>query len=140
MSRTVDLDLTKVWWQQSHGDITAFGTWFGRDRRPAIVLLPTARIGALNVVPCVVPLDGAWRWADDGDPRHCARVSFLFAQSMGLTAYNQFTLMRITGIIQGHLGDLLTMPPKPTERHVVADAVRTDQYGRQHHSEIAEHV
>lgn len=140
MTPQYDLDLTQVAFEKHYGDITIFGTWFGKDRRPALVLMPTAYIGVPGVTPCVVPLSHAWRWTDIGEPQHCARVSVMFAESLGLSPHNIPTLMRITSIIRDHVGDLLMIPPKPTERVVVADAVRTDQDGREHHSEVFAHV
>lgn len=143
MTPRYDLDLTQVHFQQTYGDITLFGTWFGEQRRPALVLMPTFAIGqdVIRVTPCVVPLASAWCWdRERGDPRHCARISIMFAQSLGLSAHNSATLMRITTIIQDNLGELLGMPPKPTEALVVADAIRTDEYGREHHSEVIENV
>lgn len=141
MTPQYDLDLTQVHFQRTFGDITLFGTWFGEQRRPALVLLPTYMIGYAGVVPCVVPLASAWKWAEEtGDPRHAARISRMFAQSLSLSPDNIATLMRITTIIRDHIGDLIAIPPKPTECRVVADAIRTDEDGRQHHSEVIEHV
>lgn len=136
-----DLDLTQVHFQLTYGPITLFGTWFGAERKPALVLLPTTKIGREEAIPCVIPLASAWKWAEStGDPAHAARVSVMFAQHMGLDAYNPHQVIRITSIVRDHIGDLLAIPPKPTERVVVADAVRTDEHGREHYSEISEHV
>ncbi len=141
MTPQFDLDLTKVHFQRTYGDITLFGSWFGQDRRPALVLMPTHRIGWSGVVPCVVPLASAWKWAPEtGDPAHAARISLMFAERLSLTPHNPMTCMRITTIVRDAIGDLLTIPPKPTETVVVADAIRTDEDGKQHHSEVVEHV
>lgn len=136
-----DLDLTQAHFERICGDITVFGTWFGAKRVPALVLLPTARVGHDRVTPCVVPLQSSWLWArETGDPRHCARVSALFAESLGFNAHNAFMLMRITSLIQDHLGDLLTIPPKPSQTYVAADAILTDENGKERHAEILDHV
>lgn len=136
-----DLDLTQVHFERPMGDITLFGTWFGAERKPALVLLPTSKIGREGPIPCVIPLASAWRWAEStGDPKHCARVSVMFAHHMGFDPFNPHVVIRITSLIRDHIGDLLSIPPKPTERVVVADAVRTDEHGREHHSEISENV
>lgn len=143
MTPQFDLDLTQVHFQRTYGDITLYGTWFGEHRRPALVLIPTYLIGLdrYKVVPCVVPLANAYLWAKEtGDPRHCARVSKMFAEHLSLTAHNAMTLMRITTIIQDNLGELLAIPPKPAETYVAADAIRTDEHGKQHHAEILDHV
>lgn len=141
MTEPYDLNLTHVHFQRICGDITVFGTWFGGDRRPALVLLPTARIGHDRVMPCVVPLASAFAWdRRTGDPRHCARVSALFAENLGLNPHNAFTLMRITSLIQDHMGDLLSIPPKPAETYVAADACFTDEHGTTRYAEILDHV
>lgn len=135
------LDLTRYRWRQQHGDITAFGTWFGeKERRPAIVLVPSYSEGYEKTTPCVVPIDAAWLWAERlGDARHAARASYEFARHLGLEN-SVLTCMRITDIIRGHLGDLLTMPPEPVEKVAVADAVLTHASGRQTHREVLDRV
>lgn len=135
-----DLDLTQTHFERRYGDVTAFGTWFGKDRRPALVLVPTNKLGSEYIVPCVVPISQAWVWDENtGDGAHCARVSCLFATNMGF-GFDTMKIMKITSIIRDCIGDLLNIPPKPTERIVVADAIRTDEHGKEHHSEIVENV
>lgn len=135
-----DLDLTQTHFTRQYGDITVFGTWFGKDRKPALVLVPTNKLGSEYLVPCVVPLSQAWLWDEkDGDGAHCARVSCIFATNMGFN-FDTMKIMKITSLIRDNLGELVNIPPKPTETHVVADAIRTDSSGKQHHSEIIEHV
>ena len=135
------LDLTKNHGTRTFGDITVFMTWHGSKQEPCIVLMPTAKIGHENVVPCVVALSTAWAWAEEtGDGRHCARWSLMFAKWLGFNPHNVNDVMRITSVVRNCLGDLLTIPPRPNEKVVVADAIRTDEYGRQHHSEIVENV
>jgi hypothetical protein len=135
-----DLDLTQVHFERPYGDITLFGTWFGKDRKPALCLVPTAKLGTEYITPCVVPMSQAWVWDEkDGDGAHCARVSCLFATNLGF-GFDTMKIMKITSIIGDNIGDLINIPPKPTEAVVVADAIRTDQSGKQHHSEIIENV
>lgn len=135
-----DLDLTQTHFERNCGDITLFGSWFGKDRMPALVLVPTNKLGSEYIVPCVVPLSQAWVWDETtGDGAHCARVSCLFATNMGF-GFDTMKIMKITSIIRDNIGELINIPPKPTERIVVADAIRTDEYGREHHSEIVENV
>lgn len=135
-----DLDLTQVHFERSYGDITAFGTWFGKERRPALVLVPTNKLGSEYITPCVVPMKQAWLWDEKtGDGAHCAHVSCLFATNLGF-AFDTMKIMKITSIIRDNIGELVNIPPKPTEAVVVADAIRTDESGKQHHSEIIENV
>lgn len=140
MTPRYDLDLTQVQFEHRYGDITLFGTWFGQERRPALVLVPTAMIGHPGVVPCVVPLKHAWMWSKLGDPAYAVINSYHFANSLGLAAHDPMTCMRITTVIQDNLGELLKIPPKPTERTVVADAIRVTEDGREQHSEVTENV
>lgn len=137
------LDLTRCHFTKAHGDITVFGTWLLQQNgaTPALVLLATAKVGNENAIPCIVPLSTAWAWSEEiGDPRHAAQRSYWFAANMGLNAHNIATVMRVTSIIRDHLGDLLSIPPRPHDKVVVADAIRTDQYGKEHHSEVIERV
>lgn len=136
-----DLDLTQYHWVREYGDITVFGTWFGRERAPALVLVPTNKLGSEYVIPCVVPLAAAWAWDDErGDGAHCARTCVLFAANLGFNPSDHMRLFKIRSIIADNVGELVLIPPKPTEAVVVADAIRTDEYGREHHSEIIENV
>ena len=51
------------------------------------------------------------------------------------------TIHKIGSAIRDCLSDLISMPPKPVlDRVVVADAIRTDENGREHHAEISENV
>lgn len=135
----IALDLSRYAWRQQHGDITAYGTWFGTEtRRPVLVLVPSYRSGAEKVTPCIVPLESAWAWDESiGDPRHCARTSAEFVAHLGL-GRGMYQAFRVARIIRDHLGDLLSMPPEPVELIEVGDAIRTDEHGRQHHSVIRE--
>lgn len=138
-----DLDLTKYQFRRVYGDITVFGTWFGEHRRPALVLIPTLKEGRAGVTPCVVPLASAYLWHIDqscGDPAHTARVSRMFAEALGMNPHNPRDCVRIVLVVQDCLDDLIKIPPKPTEKVVAADIIRTDQYGREHHAEVIDHV
>ena len=137
------LDLTKYWERRTHGDITAFYTWLytGEDYEPALVLVPTYRQHHEKTTPCVVPLRNAWKWDEYlGDPAGCARTCYQFADFLGLNQLSAMTCQRIASIIRDGLGDLVSIPPKPTERKVVADAIITDHNGRQRHAEVLDNV
>jgi len=123
MEPRYDLDLTKYAFRHQRGDITVYGTWFGKDQQPALVLVQSGTEERGFVVPCVVPLASAW-----------------LAHALRLTANNIATCMRITTLIRDHIGDLASIPVKPTESIVVADALRTDQYGKTQHAEVREDV
>ena len=136
-----DLDLTQSHFQRTYGNLTVFGTWFGKDRTPALAIVQTMLIGKPDVIPCIVPLASAFMWDErTGDGAHCARTSISFAESLGLNAYDVRSGLKVTHVIRDCLGDLLSMPVKPTERIVFGDAVITEENGKQHHAEIADHV
>lgn len=135
----VAIDLRFWHTRRTFGPITCYATWFGRAHLPCLVLIPTAHIGHEHATPCVIPVTAAWAWAEEtGDPVHAARTSAQFASIMGFSSIND--ALRITSIVRECMGDLLTIPPKPVEREVVADAIITDQHGRQRHTEIMDDV
>lgn len=135
------LDLTRYHHKRKHGDITAVYTWFGEELRPALVLIPTHRQHHEKTTPCVIPLENAWKWDEHvGDPAGCARTCYAFAGYLGLDPLSSMTLQRIASIIRDGLGELLNIPPKPDERIVVADAVITDEHGKQRHHEVLSDV
>lgn len=135
------LDLTRYHHKRQHGDITAVYTWFGEELRPALVLIPTYRQHHEKTTPCVIPLENAWKWDEYvGDPAGCARTCFQFAGYLGLDPLSSMTCQRIASIIRDGLGELLTIPPKPDERIVVADAIVTDERGKQRHLEVMSDV
>lgn len=137
------IDLTRYHARFRHGDLTVFLTWGGDTFHPCLVIVPAFAEGHERVTPCVVPLRMAWAWSEAiGDGRHCALTAYRFCQQLRITP-SVNACMRLTSIVRSHIGDLLTMPPATGlhfERVVVADAIRTDQSGRERHSEISERV
>lgn len=135
------LNLAHYHWRQQHGDITIYGTWYGENLRPCLVLIPTyKRKGQGQWGPCVVLVDDAHLWAvDTGSPFYVQQHAVKFAMSLGFEPSPQLCA-RIANLIDEHIGDLLTIPPKPAERHVVADAIITSESGQQRHIEITDHA
>lgn len=135
------IDLAQTHSQRTFGDITALFTWVGAEKKPALVLAPTMRLGNdKEYVPPVIPMENSWIWDEErGDGASCACNCALFAQALGLPEDIR-SAMKVMSVIRECIGDLIKMPPKPTERVVVADAIRTDESGKEHHSEIAENV
>lgn len=135
-----DLDLTKYHQRRTLGDITLFLTWFGPKHERCLILIPTAKEGHEGVIPTGIMEKDAWLWDEKiGDGRYCARRTVEMLQCLGM-AFSMTRAQRVTDIIRSHLEDLARMPPKPTERKVVADAIVTHESGRQEHSEIVENV
>ncbi len=86
-----------------------------------------------------------YRWNPDDkdvDPRGCAALVMQFLHENGLDSGDILHAhMRVMSFIHDHLGDLLNMPPKPTNLVVVADAFRTDlETGKTTHQEIVKRV
>jgi hypothetical protein len=136
-----DLNLAESKFVKTRGDLILYGSWFGEDLRPCLVVIPAVRA---NPVPLVVDLDTAYKWNPDDrdvDPRGAAFLVMQFLQCNGMSYANPITHMRVISLIHDHLGDLLAMPPKPTSLIVVADAFRTDiETGKTVHSEIVKYV
>jgi len=138
--RQFALDLTRYHERYTHGDLTVFMTWFGDELTPCLVIVPSHIEGHENVTPCVVLQRDAWLWAESiGDPRHTARSSHDFCKHLRL-ATEPMNCIRIMSIIRNHIGDLLHVPPAPFERVVVADVLRIDADGKEHHSEVTDRV
>lgn len=138
--REFALDLTRYHERYVHGDLTVFLTWIGDTLLPCLVIVPSYYEGHERVAPCVVLQTGAWKWSEAiGEPRDCALTSYQFAQHLRMST-DPRTVIRITSIIRDHIGDLLAVPPAPFERIVVGDAIRRDQDGREHYSEISDRV
>lgn len=137
-----DLDLTQSAFVKSRGDLTLYGSWFGRKLRPCLVVLPTVFFH--QPTPLVIQLDDAWRWNPDDPDVDVGRNAMLvmrFLTANGMDYANHITHMRVISLIHDHLGDLLTMPGKPLNTVVVADAFRTDHdTGKTTHQEIIQRV
>jgi hypothetical protein len=136
------LDLTQYHRRYERGDITVFLTWFGGKHKPVMVLVNANALGTDQCLPAVIPQENAWIWSEEhGSAKEAARSAFVFATAMGLSRYNQITLIRITSVIRDYIDDLVQMPVKPTSEVVVADAFRTDrETGKVTHQEIISRV
>lgn len=130
MTRQHFLDLNHYAWRQKHGDIEAFGTWCGDERRPCMVLLRdgTYGLGFQRVTPVVILMDDIWVY-DEREGRGFEALSRAMGlcEPLGLSPSltNQF---RVLGIIRGHMEDVIRIPPRyATDRHAVADFTMTDR-------------
>ena len=137
-----DLNLTESHFVKVRGELTMYGSWYGDRLRPCLAIVPTFRN---DKTPLLVELDSAYRWNPDDkdvDPRGCAALVMQFLHENGLDSGDILHAhMRVMSFIHDHLGDLLTMPPKPTNLVVVADAFRTDhETGKTTHQEIVKRV
>lgn len=136
------LDLTQFHFTHTRGDLTIYGTWYGKQLQQCLVIVPTFRVE--KCVPLIIDVDDAYKWNTD-DWRSEPVINRLYINSFldqnMMDPGNTFTAMKVMTLIHDHLGDLLHIPPKPTTAVVVADAIRKDHdTGREHHTEVIEHV
>lgn len=136
----IALDLTQYHFKRDRGDITVFGTWFGKELEPVLVLMPTRSVSRPH--PCVVTLKTAWLWSPKhGDMAHMLEFAGTFAAFLGFDPLNKKQVFRIISIIQDELIDVLGMPLKPVTEFVAADAIHTDHAtGKVIHREIIDRV
>lgn len=139
------IDLTRYAWRRERRGFAVYGTWLfratvGERPEPCIVIVPQRAVSHERTTPAVIPLRNAWIWSEEaGDPRHAARSSATMLAAMDVPV-SSLACIGFTILVRDHLGDLQHIPPYAGDTTVVADAVRTDQYGRQQHAEIRERV
>jgi hypothetical protein len=125
------LDLAKSHWQKVHGDITVYGTWFRLDEgwKPAMVLLRTGEERGDHTFPCALMLDDAWIFDErKGDAARAITMAIGFAEAMRMAYTDRKVVHRIFTIIHDHLGDLISIPPRPWHDPVVtADLILTNR-------------
>lgn len=136
------LDLTQYHFMHQRGDLTIYGTWYGNQHQQCLVIVPSFRVEKCR--PLIIDVDDAWKWNPE-DPQSMPGLNRLYVNSFldqnNMDAGNTFTAMKVVTLVHDHLGDLLHIPPKSTVGVVVADAIRTDHdTGKEHHSEVIDHV
>lgn len=140
------IDLRNTHFTQRHGDLDAHGTWnlIDEEEEPCLVLI-RARDHGRNperVTPCMIPAADMWMYDDViGDPKVAATNCVVMAGLLGLPEH-PLSVMRVRSIIQGHIGDVLAMPPRPDiNRRVMADMiVKNPDTGQVQHVEITDDV
>ncbi|HZJ97553.1 MAG TPA: hypothetical protein VFD12_06930 [Oligella sp.] len=138
------IDLTKYHARRESKGLVLFSTWWWNGEEgqyePGLVLVTARGLqGKEKTVPCLIPLSSAYAYHDEQNGhRHLLAMSKLFNEQMG-GADTLTEVHNVADLIHGSLLDLIAMPPRPTElERVVADAVATDQNGKQIHAEIRE--
>ena len=133
------LDLSKRHAEHIDGELTTILTWYGEtveDSEPCIVMIPTFRtLAPGHWKPCVIALSSAFRY---DDAQYLWDSASSIASILGIGSSATF---KVADKIQSCLLELIKMPPRPVEqRTVVADAILTDESGRQTTAEIIEDV
>lgn len=134
------LDLTRNHFVRAIGDLVCVGTWLWNpdqeDYEPCLAIVPRYRTGGFK--PCVVALSSAWKYnPEHGGPLYLAKASMIFAQQLGMQDC-MTSAHKIGELIHMHLGDLIKIPPNPTQAIVVADASYTVD-GKKHTAEILDY-
>lgn len=111
------LDLTTRAWMRTVGRFTIYGTWFRHDnkqREPCLAIVPSR--GPI-IKPAVVLLSQAYLF---DSPRTAAALCTRFVNGMGMPSADN--AIKLFDLVNDHLSDLISLPPDPRERIVVADA------------------
>ena len=89
------------------------------DSEPCLVITPSRMFEGK---PAVIPLSSAWKYSQMAfaDPKVVAHQVRQFAIGMNKDSLAQ--VIALTDLINDCLSDLISMPPDPRERLVVADA------------------
>lgn len=115
------IDLTHCHFRRVVGEFAVFGTWLkiGKDSEPCLVITPQRMFEGK---PAVIPLSSAWKYSQMAfaDPQVVANQVRQFAIGMNKDSLPQ--VIALTDLINDCLSDLISMPPDPRERLVVADA------------------
>ena len=134
------VDLNKRHFAYDIGDVRIYGSWCGPEKRPCLALVPRFEIIGKSTKPFVIPVDHTYLWWDKtADFEHIITQSMKACECLGLDANNPKNVVRLSLLIQDHLGDLLAIPPMQSEKSdqlVLADLVVTDEHGKQKHAEI----
>lgn len=115
------IDLDHRHFEATMGNILVIGTWYmdpeTGDSDPCLVLIDATRRKG-RVIPCIVPLDGAWRWTVEiGDPAHVWRTisGWIAEGALPGSPSNDRDLWAVFDAVQSRLRDMMAMPPMPVE-------------------------
>lgn len=108
------LNLARFHRQFTHGDVTAFLTWYGPDLEECVALVPTFKFGiSQDFMPAVFLISEISIYAEGylGDVREAIWNLRIAAAGLGLDD-NPMTIMRLRSIVAEHIDDVLRMPPE----------------------------
>lgn len=138
------LDLRRYHWRQVHGDLEAFGTWYGTEGRPCLVIVPAHRAWGRRVVPCIIRMDSIWRFdehATAGEPQVIREVAQELTHMCALLGLPPIPLSatRLLSIVRNHVGDVLSIPPRPRDLHRVVAEMEVTNASTGRTSEVVIH-
>lgn len=127
--------------------VTVRITWLRGEEgwEPCIALTRAHDQSAAGVVPCIVPLSRAWTWSDKASIdaiRETMLTAALFADNLGMSSMMPSDVFKVRGIIEDHLYDLITCPPRPrmAERVAAEMQVTDNETGRVYGTEVMDEV
>lgn len=130
------IDLSRNHFVRPYKDLTVYGTWLWNDDQedmePCLVLIPAVRRNGF--IPVCIALSSCFKY---DSPIYLAHACKQFNRDLGFEDSMQ-NVHKVADAIHSHLRDLLTIPPNPTERVIVADA-RATIGGKTTTMELAEH-
>ena len=113
------IDLSRNHFERTVSDITIRGIWIpfpdngDEATEPALAITAAFR----QSKPWIIGLSAAFKY---DNPRYMARVSKDISDSIGLEP-NVFTWAKIAKVIDDHLSDLISMPPRPVNKILAAE-------------------
>lgn len=138
----LDLNIRKA--LHTRGDVLVWLTWSLHTGEACMVLTAKDRHTTHErLVPCIIPLHRAWVWDEAiGDEEQTNLSAVIFAANLGFNPENVKTIFKIKGIVRDYLGDLLSMPPLPSDSaQVAAEAViHNATTGEEVFKEIKDHA
>ena len=122
------LDLNHYHFRRASGQITVFGSWYGKRNGPCLVLMPTYLIGQPDLNPIILPLACVWAYSEDNADEPWMRDRLeTYALMLRMNPHSRNDRMQIMRAIAASYADLLTMPPRGTDgKRVVAEGQRTN--------------
>ena len=101
---------------KKYGDVLVYYTWLRlQDEWQACLALVPATVMTSNkrVVPCIVPLSMAHKWAEEtGDELDCMISAGHFCANLGFNPFNRKNPLKVMRIVRDNLHELLTIPPR----------------------------
>lgn len=124
------LDLAKSHFTKRHGDITVYGTWLRTSEKwePCLAIVRTGEELSAHTVPVVFTLSSAYIFDErHGDAVKALLMTIGFAEALRLNHTERKVIHRLYSIIHDHLGDLISIPPKPFEAETTSDLIITNR-------------
>lgn len=108
------LDLNFTHFDHRIKDIRVIGSWMTDGSRDPCLVLAHGRKDLQDITPCVVPLQSAWKWAEETcDNIECAMMAMDFCPHLGKNMNHNDDVIQVIWTVRERLHDLIMMPPAP---------------------------